>query len=117
MGISMGIDETSLNGELYTIIINKSRKGKKGTLVAMIKGTKTCDIIRVLSRLPEDIRDMVIEVSMDFSESMAAAVRTVFSNAEIVIDCFHVIKRCVEGVGIKDEKQEGGTEGTPQGGE
>ena len=35
------MDETSLSqGELYTIVTNKSAKGKKGALVAMIKGIK-----------------------------------------------------------------------------
>jgi putative uncharacterized protein (fragment) len=98
MGIGMGIDETSLNGDLYTILINKAARGGKGTIVAMIKGTRTSDIIRVLDRLPATTRDMVTEVSMDFSDSMAAAVKAVFPNAEIIIDCFHIIKRCVEGV-------------------
>jgi hypothetical protein len=28
------------NGELYTILTNKAAKGKKGTIVAMIAGTK-----------------------------------------------------------------------------
>jgi len=41
IGLYLSIDETSLSqGELYTVITNKEAKGKKGTLVAMIKGTK-----------------------------------------------------------------------------
>lgn len=40
IGKHLSIDETSLtNGELYTILTNKSAKGKKGALVAMIHGT------------------------------------------------------------------------------
>jgi len=35
----LSIDETSLSqSELYTIVTNKSAKGKKGVLVAIIKG-------------------------------------------------------------------------------
>ena len=98
IGISMSIDETSLNGELYTILSNKAGHGKQGSIVAMIKGTKAPDIIRVLKMLPEDQRYAVIEVSMDFSESMAAAVKASFPDAQIVIDCFHIIKRCGEAV-------------------
>ena len=98
IGISMGIDETSLNGELYTILTNKAGHGKKGTIVAMIKGTRVCDLVRVLMRLPEEKRMMVCEVSMDFSDSMRAAVKEVFPNAEIVVDCFHVVKRCGDAV-------------------
>lgn len=37
IGISMSIDETSLNGELYTILTNKAGHGKAGTIVAMIR--------------------------------------------------------------------------------
>lgn len=98
IGISMSIDETSLNGELYTILTNKDGHGKKGTIVAMIKGTKVGDIVRVLKRLPEEKRMMVCETSMDFSDSMRTAVKDVFPDAEIVVDCFHVVKRCGDAV-------------------
>lgn len=98
IGISMSIDETSLNGELYTILSNKEGHGKKGSIVAMIKGTRVADIIRVLLMLPEEQRLAVTEVSMDFSESMAASVREAFPAAAIVVDCFHVVKRCGEAV-------------------
>jgi hypothetical protein len=41
IGKRLSIDETSLsNGELYTIVTNKAGKGRKGTIVAMIAGTK-----------------------------------------------------------------------------
>ena len=41
IGKRLSIDETSLsNSELYTILTNKSGKGRKGTIVAMIAGTK-----------------------------------------------------------------------------
>jgi len=42
IGENLSIDETSLSqGELYTIITNKDAQGKKGALVAMIKGTES----------------------------------------------------------------------------
>lgn len=34
------LETCSSQGELYTIITNKAAKGKKGSLVAMIKGTR-----------------------------------------------------------------------------
>jgi transposase len=41
VGEYLSIDETALsNGELYTVVTNKSAKGKKGSLVALIKGTQ-----------------------------------------------------------------------------
>jgi len=40
IGKYLSINETALsNGELYTIVTNKSAKGKKGAILAMIKGT------------------------------------------------------------------------------
>ena len=39
-------------GELYTFVTNKNGRGKKGTLVASVKGTLSKDIIRVLEKLP-----------------------------------------------------------------
>ncbi|MCB6942854.1 transposase, partial [Eggerthella lenta] len=41
---------------------------------------------------------MVEEVTMDFSDSMFAVVTEAFPNAAIVIDCFHIVKRCIEAV-------------------
>ena len=37
----MAIDETGLvNGDLYTIVLNKDARGRKGSIAAMIKGTR-----------------------------------------------------------------------------
>lgn len=53
IGPFLTIDETSLSqGELYTIITNKLAKGKRGTIVAMVKGTQAEDVIKALSRIP-----------------------------------------------------------------
>ncbi|NRT15973.1 hypothetical protein HNP99_002333 [Flavobacterium sp. 28A] len=42
----LAIDEVTLShGELYTIVTNKKAKGKKGSLVAIITGTKTEKVI------------------------------------------------------------------------
>ena len=64
IGDYLSIDEVSLsNGELYTFVTNKKGKGKKGTLVASVKGTRSQDIIDTLERLPLEIRKKVIEVA------------------------------------------------------
>ena len=40
IGTHLSIDETCLSyDELYTIVTNKSAKGRKGAIVAIIKGT------------------------------------------------------------------------------
>ena len=57
LGPYLSIDEVSLSqGELYTFITNKAGKGKKGTLVASIKGTASKDIIEAASKLNLDKR-------------------------------------------------------------
>ena len=93
MGTRCGIDETSLQGELYTIIHNKDGHGRKGTVIAIIKGTNPADVLRALMRLPKELREMVESVTMDLSDSMRAIVKEAFPNAIAIRDCFHVVRR------------------------
>ena len=107
-GIRLSIDETSLCDDLFTILSNKDGHGGKGTIVAMVRGTKASDVIKILMQLPEEQRLAVKEVTMDFSDSMYAIVQKVFPNATIIIDCFHIIKRCteaVEEIRLKDKRE------------
>jgi len=95
----LSIDETALsNGELYTIITNKTAKGRKGAIVAMIKGTVAEDIIVVLKKIPERLRKRVQEVTMDMAANMQLAIRRCFTNAHRVIDRFHVQKLAYDAV-------------------
>lgn len=95
----LSIDETALsNGELYTIVTNKEAKGRKGAIVAMIKGTVAEDIITVLKKIPERLRKKVQEVTMDMAANMQLAIRRCFVNAHRVIDRFHVQKLAYDAV-------------------
>lgn len=95
----LSIDETALsNGELYTIVTNKDAKGRKGTIVAMIKGTVAEDIITVLKKIPERLRKRVQEVTMDMAANMQLAIKRCFTNAHRVIDRFHVQKLAYDAV-------------------
>ncbi|WP_367867933.1 transposase [Pedobacter sp. WC2423] len=95
----LSIDETALsNGELYTIVTNKGAKGRKGAIVAMIKGTVAEDIINVLKKIPERLRKKVQEVTMDMAANMQLAIRRCFTNAHRVIDRFHVQKLAYDAV-------------------
>jgi transposase len=92
-GEYLSIDETSLSqGELYTIVTNKSAKGRKGALVAIVSGTESEKVIEALERIPEDIRGKVKEITLDMADSMRKIVRRCFPNAIRVIDRFHVQK-------------------------
>ena len=93
IGHQLSIDETSLsNGELYTIVTNKAGKGQKGTLIAMIKGTKSEDIIKILSKIKFRYRQKVTEITLDMANSMNKIAKRCFPNAVKVIDRFHVQK-------------------------
>ena len=51
---SLCIDETSLScGELYTVVTNRAGRGGRGTLVTMIRGTKSEDVIKVLEMIQD----------------------------------------------------------------
>jgi transposase len=91
MGEHLSIDETTLSqGELYTIVTNKEAKGKKGSLVAMVRGTKADDVIFLLSKLPRSLRFKVKEITLDLSPTMQRISKSCFPNAELVSDRFHV---------------------------
>lgn len=93
----MSIDELSLSkGELYTFVTNKNGKGKQGTLVAVINGTASKDIINILMKLSADKRLQVKEVTLDMAKNMELAVKKVFTNSSLVTDRFHVIKLAME---------------------
>ncbi|WP_320168088.1 transposase [Mangrovibacterium marinum] len=93
IGPHLSIDETALSqGELYTIITNKAAKGRKGALVAMIKGTKAEDVTRILMKIPHRLRRKVEEITLDMAASMNQIVSKCFTRAVKVIDRFHVQK-------------------------
>jgi len=99
LGAQASIDETSLsNGELYTILTNKEGKGRKGCLVAIIKGTDAERICSVLKKIPLAVRQKVEEVTLDMAGSMNKIVKTCFPKASKVIDRFHVQKLASEAV-------------------
>ena len=97
VGKEHGMDETSLQGELYTIVHNKDAHGRKGAIVAVVKGTNPADVLRVLMQLPADKREMVESVTMDLSDCMRAIAREAFPKATAIRDCFHIVKRGGEG--------------------
>lgn len=93
VGQYMSIDETAPSrGELFTILSNKAGHGRKGTIAATVRGTRSEDLSSVFNLIPLEKRLEVKEVTMDFSDSMYAAVANSFPKADITIDCFHVIQ-------------------------
>lgn len=77
---------------------NKSAKGKKGALIAMVKGTKSDDVIKILNKIPEKARFSVKEITLDLAGSMNLISKKSFPYASKVIDRFHVQKLAFDGV-------------------
>ena len=93
IGPRLAIDESSLsNGELYTFVTNRDARTREQSLIAVVAGTKSEDVISVLQMIDEDLRNIVREVTLDLSDSMRKIVRTAFPKADRVIDRFHIQK-------------------------
>ena len=93
IGPRLSIDETCLSqDEVYTIVTNKDAKGKKGSLVAMIRGTDTWSVTTALRQISAGKRSEVKEVTLDLSPAMRRIVRMSFPGAVLVNDRFHVQK-------------------------
>lgn len=102
-------------GELYTILTSKAGKGKKKTIVAIVKGTKSDNVIKYLSKLPKKLRDKVTEITLDMAGTMKQIAKKCFSKAVQVIDRFHVqklVSDAVQDIRIKYRWAELDTENT-----
>jgi transposase len=98
-GEHLSLDETMLlNGEYYTVLTNKAAHGKKGALVALIKGTKTGIVTEALARIPVAVRMKVKSISLDLASNMEWIASQSFMNAIMVGDRFHVQKVVSEAV-------------------
>ena len=99
IGECISIDETALSqGELYTVITNKTAKGKKGALIAMVKGTNSDKVKDVLLRIGKRSREKVKEITLDMAPTMERIARLSFPKAKLVTDRFHVQKLAFDGV-------------------
>ena len=97
IGPHLSIDEVSLSkGELYTFVTNKKGRGRKSTLVASIRGTRSRDILRVLERIPLERRRQVLEVTLDMAKNIESATKLAFPESRLVTDRFHVVRLATE---------------------
>jgi transposase len=99
-GKRMSLDETQMpDGEFWTILTNKDRKGRDGSLVAMIRGTKTEVVVEEIQRkIPLQKCLDVEEITVDFANNMALIARQVAPHARITGDRFHAQKLVNEAV-------------------
>lgn len=78
------------------MVTNKEAHGKKGTIVAILKGTKSDSIIPVLQQIPLRLRNKVREITLDLAGNMGIIAKKCFANAVQVIDRFHVQQLATE---------------------
>lgn len=97
IGTHLSIDETCLSyDELYTIVTNKSAKGRKGAIVAIIKGTSAETVITHLQKISLSKRQQVKEITLDMAANMELIAKRCFPKASLVTDRFHVQKLAIE---------------------
>ncbi|MFS4469899.1 ISL3 family transposase [Chryseobacterium sp. T20] len=94
---SLSLDEVALSdGELYSVLTSKKAKGRKGSIVAIVKGTKSDIVIEHLLRIIRKLRKKVKEITLDMAGSMKRIAKRCFPNASQVIDRFDVQKLATE---------------------
>jgi transposase len=99
IGSRLSIDETSLSqGELYTVLTNKDAKGRKGSLVAMVRGTNSERVREILNKIPLYKRKRVTEITLDMAPTMERISKLCFPCATLVTDRFHVQKLAYDAV-------------------
>lgn len=89
----MCLDEVALsNGELYTILTNAKAKTREGSLISMVKGVKSKEVLEVVNKIPLAERKKVKEISVDMANNMEKIAQEGFPRASVVTDRFHVAK-------------------------
>ncbi len=84
------------DGELYTVLTSKQAKGRKASIVAIIKGTQSDSVISHLLKIKRKPRMAVKEITLDMAGSMKRIAKRCFPCADQVIDRFHVQKLAME---------------------
>ena len=97
LSAQLSLDEVALSdGELYTVLTSKKAKGKKGAIVAIIKGTQSDKVIEQILQISRKSRNKVKEITLDMAGSMKLIAKRCFPDAVQVIDRFHVQKLAIE---------------------
>lgn len=83
LGPRLGIDETCIGNDVYTILHNKAAHGKKGAVIAMVRGTKPEDVARIINQIPLEKRAKVTGITMDLSDSMRSIAGLCFPKVSV----------------------------------
>ena len=91
-------------GDLYTIVTNKKVKGKAGSILVILAGTKADYVLDNLIKIPSSKRTKAKEITLNMVISMKLIAKKCFSKATKVTDRFHVQKLALDalqGIRIK----------------
>lgn len=98
-GPHMCLDETSTkDGELFTILSNKDGHCRKGSIAAIVRGTRVEDVAAAINLVPEEVRKVVGEITLDFSSSMEGIAQACFPWAYRTLDRFHMQRMAIDAV-------------------
>ncbi len=78
------------------MVTNKGARGKRGTIIAILNGTKSENIIPILQSIPERLRKKVLEITLDLAGNMGLIAKKCFPLAVQVTDRFHVQQLATE---------------------
>jgi len=78
------------------VVTSKDAKGRKGALVAMVRGTESRYVSSILGKIPPKQRSRVREVTLDMAATMQKVASRCFPQAKQVTDRFHVQKLAYE---------------------
>ena len=85
LGDNLSLDETCLsNGDVYTILTNKSAHGRKGAIVAMVRGVSSDAVSAIFKRLPHKDRVSVKTITTDLSSAMMLTARRCLDRKSVV---------------------------------
>lgn len=99
LGDNLSLDETCLsNGDVYTILTNKAAHGRKGAIVAIVKGVSSDIVSAIFKSLPHKGRIQVKTITTDLSSAMMLTARRCFPAAKLINDRFHVQQLISEAV-------------------
>ena len=69
-------------GDLYTIVTNKKVKGKAGSILVILAGTKADYVLDNLIKIPSSKRTKAKEITLDIANSMKLIAKNAFQKLQ-----------------------------------
>lgn len=92
-GKEMALDEKMIDEEFYTVMTNRTT----GKIALLAETMRIDELSRLIDKIPQ-VREQVIEITLDMSPSYEKFCEQNFPGAILITDKFHVVKHIVESV-------------------